>query len=300
MNEERLGIIYGFGAYLLWGFLPLYWKLVETVPAWEILAHRIMWSFVFMLIFIMVIRRWNLFIQECKFVFAHWKRWLGILLASVLISLNWGTYIWAVNAGHVLDASLGYYINPLINVVLGLLFLQEKFSKLQWLAIFSAFVGVSFMTFQLGTFPWVALILAMTFGLYGLLKKVADLNPIFALGIETMFLAPVALIYISLIESNGTGAFSFDFTGLILFGTGAITAIPLLLFAQGAKRIPLSLIGFLQYIAPTIMLLIGVFLLDETFTYVHGVTFVFIWIGLILYTYERYRGNRRKELQSAS
>nr|WP_289037707.1 EamA family transporter RarD [uncultured Allobacillus sp.] len=294
MNEERIGILYGFSAYLLWGFLPLYWKLVESVPAWEVLAHRVIWSFVFMLCFILFIRRWQLFKEESKYVFSYWKRWLGILVASILISLNWVTYIWAVNAGHVLDASLGYYINPLFNVVLGILFLQEKLSPLQWIAVFSAFIGVSFMTVHFGSVPWVAIVLAMTFGLYGFLKKVADLNPIFALGIETMFITPIALIYLSIIEWNGTGSFSFDLVGVFLFGTGAITAIPLLLFAQGAKRIPLSLIGFLQYLAPTIMLLIGVFLLNETFTYVHAVTFLFIWVGLILYTYERYRGKRQQ------
>lgn len=171
MNEERIGILYGFSAYLLWGFLPLYWKLVESVPAWEVLAHRVIWSFVFMLCFILFIRRWQLFKEESKYVFSYWKRWLGILVASILISLNWVTYIWAVNAGHVLDASLGYYINPLFNVVLGILFLQEKLSPLQWIAVFSAFIGVSFMTVHFGSVPWVAIVLAMTFGLMWVFEK---------------------------------------------------------------------------------------------------------------------------------
>ncbi|MGM8214896.1 EamA family transporter RarD [Bacillaceae bacterium W0354] len=293
MNEERIGIIYAALAYVIWGFLPLYWKLVESVPPWEILAHRILWSFIFMVIFILVIRRWNLFTLEIKNLFKHKMKLLGISIASIVISLNWVTYIWAVNTDRVLDASLGYYINPLISILFGFLFLKERFTKIQWVAILLVFVGVFYMTYHSGTVPWAALILAVTFALYGLIKKVLDLNAINGLAIETLIVAPVALIYISSLTWHGTSSLTVSLEGLILLGTGAATAIPLLLFAQGAKRIPLSLIGFLQYLAPTLMLLIGVFLFDEPFTSTHAITFTLIWFGLVLYSYERIKSHRK-------
>lgn len=287
MKDEKLGIIYGTFAYLMWGILPLYWKLVETVPPWEILAHRILWSFAFMVVFILLIRKWRLFVQELQTLFSQKKKLLGITIATLLLSLNWVTFIWAVNTDRVLDASLGYYINPLINVLFGYLFLKERFSYLQWVAIVLAIIGVSYMTLNAGTTPWAAIILAVTFALYGLIKKVIDLSAINGLTIETLIVAPIAFIYIATLTFNGSSSLSFSLEGLVLLGTGAVTAIPLLLFAQGAKRIPLSLIGFLQYIAPTLMFLLGVFLFNEPFTSVHVVTFSFIWVGLILYSYER-------------
>lgn len=287
MKDEKLGIIYGTFAYLMWGILPLYWKLVETVPPWEILAHRILWSFAFMVVFILLIRKWRLFVQELQTLFSQKKKLLGITIATLLLSLNWVTFIWAVNTDRVLDASLGYYINPLINVLFGYLFLKERFSYLQWVAIVLAIIGVSYMTLNAGTTPWAAIILAVTFALYGLIKKVIDLSAINGLTIETLIVAPIAFIYIATLMFNGSSSLSFSIEGLVLLGTGAVTAIPLLLFAQGAKRIPLSLIGFLQYIAPTLMFLLGVFLFNEPFTSVHVVTFSFIWVGLILYSYER-------------
>ncbi|GAA0466766.1 EamA family transporter RarD [Alkalibacillus silvisoli] len=287
MNNERIGTLYATFAYLLWGFLPLYWKVLEFVPSWEILAHRILWSFVFMMAFILIIRRWHLFMAECRMIFTDWKTALGISAASIVISINWVTYIWAVNSERVLDASLGYYINPLISVLFGFIFLQERFTKLQWIAITLALTGVGYMTYNFGDVPWAALLLAVSFAIYGLLKKIVKLDAIFGLAIETLIVLPVAFIYIAHLEWVNNGAMSVSLVGLLLIGTGLATAIPLLLFAQGVKRIPLSLIGFLQYIAPTIMLLLGVFLFNEPFTSVHAITFTLIWVGLILYTYER-------------
>ncbi|MDV2581304.1 EamA family transporter RarD [Alkalibacillus haloalkaliphilus] len=287
MNDEKVGTLYATFAYILWGFLPLYWKILEYVPAWEILAHRILWSFAFMMVFIFVIRRWHLFMTECRTLFTDWRTALGISAASIVISINWVTYIWAVNSERVLDASLGYYINPLISVLFGFIFLKERFSKLQWIAIVLALTGVGYMTYNFGDVPWAALLLAVSFAIYGLLKKIVNLNAIFGLAIETVIVLPVALIYIIHLEWVQVGAMSLSWTGVLLIGTGLATAIPLLLFAQGAKRIPLSLVGFLQYIAPTIMLLLGVFLFNEPFTSVHAITFTLIWIGLTLYTYER-------------
>ncbi len=287
MNQEKIGILYGVGAYVMWGILPLYWKLIETIPPWEILAHRVLWSFVFMLFVVLIIRRWHIFIQELKNLLKHKKAFIGITVASIIISLNWGTYIWAVNTDRVLDASLGYYINPLISILFGYIFLKERFSKNQWVAIGLAFLGVIYLTVQSGVFPWAALFLAVTFALYGLIKKIVNLNAVNGLAIETLIVAPIALIYICYLTWQGDSSFSLSFDGLILFGAGAVTAIPLLLFAQGALRIPLSLIGFLQYIAPTLMLLFGVFLFNEPFTSAHVVTFILIWTGLILYSFER-------------
>lgn len=293
MSNERLGILYASGAYLLWGFLPLYWKLVDHVPAWEILAHRIIWSFVFMIILIAVIRRWHLFVDECKQIIFNKKKLLGITAAGLIISLNWVIFIWAVNSDRVLDASLGYYINPLISIFFGFIFLKERFTKIQWTAIGLVFVGVFYMTYNFGAVPWAALGMAITFALYGLLKKTVDLSAIFGLAIETLIVTPVALAYIFFLEFDGSGAMGFSFEGLILIGTGLATALPLLLFGQGAKRIPLSLVGFLQYFAPTIMLLLGVFLFGESFTQVHAITFTLIWLGLILYSYERFLHMRK-------
>ncbi|WP_188207767.1 EamA family transporter RarD [Alkalibacillus aidingensis] len=293
MNEERIGILYAAFAYILWGFLPLYWKIVEHVPPWEILAHRMLWSLVFMIFFILVIRRWHLFLKECRLIFTDWKTAVGISLAAIVISINWVTYIWAVNSDRVLDASLGYYINPLISILFGLIFLKERFSKLQWVAITFALTGVLYMTYHFGEVPWAAIILAMSFAIYGLLKKVVQLNAIFGLAIETLIITPLALIYIIHLEWIQVGALSLSWTGLLLVGTGVVTAVPLLLFAQGAKRIPLSLVGFLQYFAPTIMLLLGVFLFEEPFTTVHAITFTLIWIGLILYSYERVKVSQK-------
>lgn len=224
---------------------------------------------------------------ECRTLFTDWRTALGIAAASIVISINWVTYIWAVNSDRVLDASLGYYINPLISVLFGFIFLKERFSKLQWIAIVLALTGVGYMTYNFGDVPWAALLLAVSFAIYGLLKKIVNLNAIFGLAIETVIVLPVALIYIIHLEWVQVGAMSLSWTGVLLIGTGLATAIPLLLFAQGAKRIPLSLVGFLQYIAPTIMLLLGVFLFNEPFTSVHAITFTLIWIGLTLYTYER-------------
>ncbi|TFB18882.1 EamA family transporter RarD [Filobacillus milosensis] len=299
MTEERLGTIYASSAYIIWGFLPLYWKLVEHVPAWEILAHRILWSFVFMILFIIVIRRWNLFIGEWRQIISDKKKFLGISAAGLVISLNWVIFIWAVNSDRVLDASLGYYINPLISIFFGIIFLRERFSKLQWVAIGFAFLGVFYMTYNFGSVPWAALGMAITFAFYGLLKKTVDLNPIFGLAIETLIVAPVAIVYITYLQVNQFGALGFSWEGFVLLGTGLATALPLLLFGQGAKRIPLSLVGFLQYFAPTIMLLLGVFLFNETFTQVHAITFTLIWIGLILYSYERIRTLKRKHSKAA-
>ncbi|WP_077329429.1 EamA family transporter RarD [Virgibacillus siamensis] len=283
-QENKLGIIYAAVAYTLWGFLPIYWKLVQDVPADEILAHRILWSFIFMVIIVLASGKLKPFLKECSIIFHDKKKLIGISAASVIISINWLTFIWAVNSDHVVQASLGYYINPLVSILLGMLVLKESLSRRQLISFILAAIGVINLTISFGVFPWVSLVLAFSFGLYGLLKKMVDVSAMFGLTIETMLVTPIALLYLIFIpDSTLSPATMFSGSGALLFGAGVATAIPLLLFAAGAKRIPLSMVGFLQYIAPTLMLILGVFLYHETFTQAHLISFVFIWVALIIY-----------------
>lgn len=283
-NSEKAGIFYASFAYLLWGFLPIYWKLVEHVSAGEILAHRIIWSFLFMIAIVLAVKKGRAFILECKKILLDRKKLFGITCASLVISLNWLTYIWAVNHHHVIQASLGYYINPLVSVLLGILFLKETLTKRQTISVILAGLGVIYLTISYGVFPWISLLLAITFGVYGLLKKTIDISAMFGLAIETMIVTPLALIYLFTIPKNAFDIGTiFTTTNLLLVGAGVVTAVPLLLFASGAKKLPLSLAGFLQYIAPTIMLVLGIFLYHETFSTSHMIAFALIWIALIIY-----------------
>ncbi|MFZ3579021.1 EamA family transporter RarD [Virgibacillus sp. DJP39] len=299
LTDEKSGIIYTACAYLLWGFLPIYWKLIQNVPAGEILAHRIVWSFLFMIAVTLVMRKGKAFIKECKLIVRDKKKLIGISLASVMISINWLTYIWAVNSDHVIQASLGYYINPLVSILLGIIVLKETLTQRQLLSFILAGIGVIYLTFSYGVFPWVSLLLAFSFGFYGLLKKMVDIGAMFGLAIETMIVTPIALIYVSLFSENifTKSAISSD-TNLLLIGAGVVTAIPLLLFASGAKKIPLSMVGFLQYIAPTIMLVLGVFVYHETFSISHLISFILIWIALIIYMGSAYRRPSKRKAKA--
>ncbi len=291
MNEkqEQTGILLTAGAYLLWGFLPIYWKAVNHVSAGEILAHRIVWSFVFMLVLIALLGKWSTVLKECKAILTNKKQLIAVIFASIMITLNWLTFIWAVNSDHVLQASLGYYINPLISILLGILVLKETLTKRQLVSFILAGAGVLFLTVSYGVFPWVSLLLAISFGLYGLFKKRLDVGAFASLTIETMFITPIAILYLLIIPENIFQANTF-FTSstMLLIGAGIVTAVPLLLFAGGARRIPLAMIGFLQYIAPTIMLILGVFVYNETFTTAHLIAFSLIWIALINYMLSTY------------
>jgi chloramphenicol-sensitive protein RarD len=285
-NQFVCGVWYAIAAYTLWGFLPLYWKLIDQVPAGEILAHRVLWSFVFVSIIIAVTSKWKVFKEECKSIFAKRSHLLSLIASSILISANWLIYIWAVNTGQFVETSLGYYINPLLSVLLGVIVLKERLTYWQIVSFVLATIGVAIITIQYGQIPWIALGLALTFGLYGLTKKIANLNSLIGLTFETLFVLPIALIYISFLQITGTGSLaikSFDVT-LLLMGAGAATALPLLLFAQGARRIPLSMVGFLQYIGPSIILCLGIFIFKEPFTTVHLIGFIFIWSALTLYS----------------
>ncbi|WP_077623545.1 EamA family transporter RarD [Sediminibacillus massiliensis] len=288
VQDQKAGIILTAASYILWGFLPIYWKLVQEIPAGEILAHRIIWSFVFMIALLLVLRKVPAFFQETKIIWKDKKKLLGITLASLVISLNWLLYIWAVNSDHVIQASLGYYINPLISILLGMAVLKEKLTKWQLISFSLAAIGVVNLTVNFGVFPWLSIMLALSFGIYGLLKKTVKISAMFGLTIETLIVSPIALIYLSIVQVGGGSTYELNGTLMaLLIGGGVATAVPLLLFASGAMRIPLSMVGFLQYIAPTLMLVIGVFLYNEPFTRAHMISFICIWTALTIYTVSR-------------
>ena len=285
-NQQRIGVAYTASAYVLWGILPMYWKLLDGVSSVEILAHRILWSFIFVILILISVKKGRLFLTECKNIFNNKATLFGVTASAILISANWFIYIWAVNANHIIEASLGYYINPLVSVLLAMLVLKEKLGFWQIISFVLAGIGVLILALQYGQIPWVAISLAFSFGLYGLTKKLTKLDSLIGLTFETMLVVPIAFGYLFFLNLDGVDTFlqSNLTTKLLFMGAGVVTAIPLLWFANGAKRIPLAMIGILQYIAPSISLFIGVFLYRETFTKVHLVTFFFIWVALLIYS----------------
>jgi chloramphenicol-sensitive protein RarD len=271
------------GAYLIWGVLPVYWKMLQKVPAPQILAHRIIWSFVFLLGIVLARREW------APLRAAVVRRNLLIYsAAALLLTVNWFTYIWAVNDGRIVETSLGYFINPLVSVMLGVIFLREKMRPAQWLAVGVAGVGVAYLTLRFGSVPWVALVLAMSFALYGLMKKTAPLRALQGLTLETGMLWLPALVCLILMEATGSAAFghSGPHTTLLLLGTGVATAFPLLLFAAAARSVSLVTVGLLQYIAPSCQLVIGVAIYGEPFGRERLAGFGLIWTALVLYWLE--------------
>jgi chloramphenicol-sensitive protein RarD len=281
-EDDATGFLYGILAYTAWGVLPLYWKLLNTVPALEILAHRILWSFVFMGSVMLISGGW----PTLKAALANRKNLVFIFLCGFLISLNWFTYIWAVNSNHVIEASMGYYITPLVMVVLGMSVFKDRLNKWQVIAILLAAAGVLIMTVRYGQVPWISLALACSFSLYGLAKKIIKVDSVTGLVLETFIVMPIALIFIVTREVQGVGAMGTVplATVLILMGSGIATSTPLMWFARGTQRIRLSMMGFLQYIAPSISLFLGVFVFKEYFSLVHFISFGFIWAGLIIFT----------------
>lgn len=290
-NEQVVGIASAIGAYALWGVLPVYWKLVSSVPSEEILAHRIVWSFFFMVLILFTTRKLRSFFDEFRAVVSIPKKFLGIAMCSALISVNWLTYIWAVNNGHVIETSLGYYINPLLSVLLGIIVLKEKLNLWQVISFLLAATGVLNMTLNFGAVPWIALLLAATFGLYGLFKKLVNIGAITGITSETLMITPLASIYLSYIHKGGSGSIDFasPVVSGLLIGAGVVTAVPLILFASGANRLPLSIVGFFQYIAPTIALFLGIFLFHEPFTPVHFASFAMIWLALTIFSLAKTR-----------
>lgn len=290
------GVWFGILAYTAWGVLPLYWKLLNLVPALEILSHRILWSFILIWLIILVTGGW----QFVGNAFADKKNILLIFLSGILISINWFTYIWAVNSNHVIEASMGYYINPLVVVLLSVVVIKERLNRWQGIAIILAATGVMIMTVQYGRIPWVSLVLASSFALYGLLKKLVKVDSMTGLALETSIIMPIALAYIISKEVQGVGALGVNpiATSLLLVGSGIVTAVPLLWFGMGTQKIKLSMMGFLQYIAPTISLILGVFVFKEHFPPAHLISFGFIWAGLLVFAVSNIRDARGRHLAS--
>jgi len=284
-RSQSKGIIYAILSYAIWGILPLFWKALKQIDAGEILASRILWSFVFLSLILLIVGG----LRDLKNVFSNAKNMLSVFLGALLITVNWFIYIWAVNSNQVIEASLGYYINPLFTIVLGVIVLKERIDRWQIVSLLLASLGVIIITVQYGKVPWVALSLAISFGLYGLVKKLSNLTSIIGLTMETMIVAPVALGYIVCKQIEGTSSLiALPLNVLILVVlSGVVTAIPLLLFAQGAKCVPLSTMGFIQYLAPSISLLLGVFLFKEVFTRVEFICFGLIWLALGIYSFSR-------------
>lgn len=281
-NKSNLsGYIYAFSAYFIWGLLPIYWKMVSQIPPAEILANRIIWSFVSLFLL-------NLFFlkREVKNIIFDKKNRLVVFATGALVSVNWGIFIYAIGVGKTVEASFGYYINPIVSIVFGILFLKEKLSFGGIIAFIFAITGVAYQLIKFGKAPWIALLLAFSFALYGLLKKKIVLDSLSSLMVETMMMAPVALLfYIYLFIKGQQHIFVLGIsTDILIILSGIITFLPLFLFAEGAKRIPLSSIGFMQYFAPTMMLIIGIFIFGEEFKMDNLISFIFIWIGLTIYT----------------
>lgn len=293
MENYKQGISFGLAAYVLWGILPVYWKALELVSPFEILSSRFMWSCVFVFLLIIFQKKWPLFTKEVKLVFSNVKTGAAMVAAGITISFNWGTFIWAVNNGHIVETSMGYYINPLVSILFAVVFLRERLDKMQLAAITCAFIGVASMVYSFGKIPWVSLTLAFTFALYGLLKKILPVSALTSIMLETLLITPLALVYEYSLWQQGV---SFYASGnlqviMMLTGAGVVTAIPLLLFTAGARLLPLKIIGFLQYISPTLTLLIGVFVYNESFTASHLLAFGWIWAALLLFIVLQLRSN---------
>jgi chloramphenicol-sensitive protein RarD len=282
MNNK--GLLYAFGAYLIWGLFPIYWKWLHQVDAVQLIGHRIAWSFIMLIIFVIATRQFGA-LREASLK----PRVIGIyFIAAILIGINWLVYVWAVNHEFIVETSLGYFINPLISVLLGVIFLRERLRFFQWLSVGLAACGVIFLTWHYGHLPWIALSLAFSFGIYGLVKKLAPLGSLFGLTLETGILFIPALLYLIFADFTGSGYFlrSSMATSLLLVGAGAVTTIPLLMFASAAQSIPLSMVGIMQYIAPTLQFILGVLVYKEPFDNIQLIGFGVVWTALILFIAE--------------
>lgn len=284
MSEQRRGLLLGAAAFGLWGLFPLYWPLLEPADAFEILGHRIAWSLIVVAVLLVASRR----LDQLRLIWTHPRvRW-AMLGASIVIAVNWATYIWGVNNDHVVETSLGYYINPLVTVLLGVVILKEELRPWQWAALGVAFVAVLVLSVQLGRPPWISLILAFSFGMYGLLKKAAAVGPIEGVTFETLVLAPFAIGFLAWLSyADRATAWSHGVNHLLLLATtGFVTAVPLLCFAGSANRISLSTLGLLQYIAPTLQFAVGAFLYSEPMPPLRWVGFGLVWLALVVLTVE--------------
>lgn len=289
MTKVNKGLLFGVSAYIIWGLLPLYWKLVEEAGAYEILAHRGIWSLL-ICVSLLALRKQ----LKSAYEMVRSSRTFSLLfLASGLLTINWGVYIWSVTVNRVVEAALGYYITPLINVTFGVLLLREKLRPAQWIAVALAAAGVVILTLGYGSLPWIALVLAISWGSYSLIKKSLNLGALETLSLETLFAFLPNLVFLLIIQGNGSAEFGSTWTiSILLFGAGAATVIPLLLFNGSTTRLPLSTVGLLQYITPTIMFFIGIFINDEDISMTKVLGFAFIWLALAILSRDLYRSSR--------
>lgn len=279
----KKGVVLAFSAYIFWGLHPIYWKLLKEVPSIEIVSYRIFWSLMFFTAILLLRKEWKEFLKKIRNLEQKWI----LILPAFLIGSNWATYIWAVNANYIIETSMGYFICPLVSVFLGVLILKEKLRKIQWFAVFLAGIGVLAMTIVYGQFPWISLYLAVTWAVYGLLRKKSPLSAVEGLTLETAVLSVFSLTYISYLQATGTGSFFGDWSiSLLLIGAGIISGLPLIVFIVAARLINFSLIGIIQYIYPTLIFLIGFLIYNEPLDGSKLVGFIFIWSALIIYTVE--------------
>jgi chloramphenicol-sensitive protein RarD len=289
LNKEKLGLVYGLGAYVLWGLFPLYWPLLKPATSPEIVSHRAVWTMVFCFIILAITKS----LKSTLATFKRPKVATKLFAASVLVSINWLIYIWATNNGHVVEASLGYYINPLIAITFGILLLKERMRRLQWVSVAIATIGVLVLTIDYGHLPWVAFGVALSWGTYGLIKKQLNLGAVEGLAIETLIAFIPYCAYLVFLDSKGEGQFGQGVSlTILLISAGAVTAIPLLLFNASTTRLPLTTIGLLQYITPTLTFIIGVWVNHEIMSTARWFGFFIIWIALFVLAYDLVRSGR--------
>jgi chloramphenicol-sensitive protein RarD len=290
-DPDKHGLPYGVSAYLCWGLFPLYWPLLEPAGAVEILAQRMVWSLVFMALLLTVIRGWS----GVRAVTRDRRKLLRLSLAAALVSVNWGVYIWGVNSGHVIETSLGYFINPLLTILLGVVVLSERLTRLQWVAVSVAVLAILVLTIDYGRLPWIALVLALSFGGYGFIKKQAGVGAVESLMVETSVQAVPAVIALTVVAATGSLSFGHHGIGnaLLLAGTGIVTAIPLLLFGAASRRLPLSTMGLLQYVTPVLQFAVGVGIRHESLPAPRLAGFMLVWLALMILSVDAVRRQRR-------
>ena len=296
-DRERRGVAYGLAAYGLWGVVPLFWPLVARAGSIEILAHRIVWSFLISVALVAVTVRRGFWTRMAR------RRTLVLLgAAAAIVSVNWGTYIWSVNHGHVVETALGYYINPILSILLGVIVLRERLSPLQWTSVGLAIAAVAVLTVDYGTLPWIALVLAVSFATYGFIKNRLGAGAVDSLAVESALLTPFALVYLGWLQLSGRAAFGHFGWGLnlLLVATGLVTLVPLLFFASAASRLPLSTLGLLQYLAPTLQFLLGISYFGESMSPGRWVGFGLVWLALVIMTTDGLRRARRSRTRTTA
>lgn len=291
MQSEKQGVLFAIAAFLMWGLAPIYFKTLDEIDAMEILLHRVIWSVLFLVVILAVVKKW----QPVKEALKNMKVVSWLIVSAALLAFNWGLFIWAVNNNHILDASLGYYINPLLNVLLGVVFLSERLRRLQLVAVTLAVTGVIIQLISFGSFPVIAFSLASSFALYGLIRKQLSVDTLPGLLIESLFMLPIALIYWWGYVSSPTSDLLQNtwLLNLLLISAGIVTTLPLLCFTAAARRLRYSTLGFFQYIGPSLMFILAVVFYGETFSLDRVVTFGFIWTALALFSFDSYRASKR-------